>query len=407
MHEFDIPELDTHFPKEKNPFNPAKRAALTSAFEKSTPVLSTSQTRPKTAHARTSSSSSSVDDRITHLHSSDRRTTRLLSFLQSSSSSAPSVNELLSTVRSQGRLNMINKLTIDDINAVVASKDREIEHLRSDFSVEVAELSSTNSSLQEEIARLKEEVVDKELTIDNLSTKIDLLSTKARFFEQKCVEKDQKLTLFSDLQPVFETLSQTFSFTTPSELVEKYDTLQELQRQHLEMLDVANEDKSRLQETVNQLTGTNELLRHKLSNLETVKQSRLEMETERLKSQIRNYEELIKRHDQEVVRSRRLELSLQELHDKWINKDDTLSTEFRPNHIVTAIDMLLTTQGVSDSKDLYFRKLTGLSHRFWREHLSDEEELKGQPLKVYERVFEFVLQLKVKNSNLFKKVGGV
>ncbi|KAL0228368.1 hypothetical protein RCL1_004511 [Eukaryota sp. TZLM3-RCL] len=394
-----LPELDSFFPEGKNPFAPKTRSSLENAIEsiESLPYGSSlgRKPRPKTAVSSTSRSSisrPSSSQTTSRIHTLRKKEAKSQDLINSISFSPSSLNttSLLDQVRTHGRLNYLQKISNDDVTASLVALDKEKEVLIQSHGVQVAELKANRDELLERLRILESNQNEKSSELESLYYTTDLLRSKCRVMEEKLIEKDQKLKTYQSLEPVFKQLSESFSFNSPLELVEKFEFLERTQQESHDQLNSILDERNSFQSKFKTLLQENESLKQQLSNLATSKQSKLEFDLDVLKRQLISNEELLAKHHEETTRYRRISLSLQELYDKWVS-DGTLSLD-KPLDIIEAIDMLLVNRGVNDSDVKYLRQLSGLSNKIWREFFNENIEIKGQPLKIYSSVADLILK---------------
>ncbi|KAL0226661.1 hypothetical protein P9112_013985 [Eukaryota sp. TZLM1-RC] len=389
---FDLPELDPFFDDGRNPFNPQISQSLQSALEGSSRPRKP-KPRPKTASAiplRKSLHHSTTDLRIRNQEHNDLRTSKILSHT-SLVQQSPAIDEMITKARRTGRLNVVSKQIADNMDSMNALHDNEKKRLNEIHSAQLRELVNENEELKENNTNLEHLVTEKDAELESLNYALELVRNKSRIFEEKCMDSDLKLRLYTSLDPIFEQLSEVFSFSSPKDIIERFENLEAIQKNQYEQLSEVAAEKSRLQERISSLLQENDFLKQKFNNSETIKRSKLEIEVEQLRRQVASQESSLDRHFEEVKKSRSLMLNLQDLYEKY---SENFDPEMKPNDIVNAIEMLIVS-GSSSSKEIsYFRKLMGLANKIWMKLYTDQEEIKGQPLQIFTKLLDDMVDLR-------------
>eukprot|EP00761_Pharyngomonas_kirbyi_P002054 gb/GECH01002058.1/.p1 GENE.gb/GECH01002058.1/~~gb/GECH01002058.1/.p1 ORF type:complete len:625 (+),score=200.81 gb/GECH01002058.1/:1-1875(+) len=297
--------------------------------------------------------------------------------------------------KNKARQNYLEHIKSNRIEDVKMESQKEKEQLVAQYKHQIDKLMDEKSKLQFEAESSQKKVTECREESKSLRYTIELLQQKLEKMTEREIENQKKLRVFSNMEPLFDKISEQFNFQHPREVLERLENLEKEQAENYSKLLEAQEMKNDYERKLERVEKENETKRRQ--ELTDLQHSLTKTEKQRrdLQKQLEDAQMESKRLEEFQQKYLTLDAAVLDLWYRWVKEIEDMDEKTHVEETVTSIEAIgqmdnLLTQFTPTKAGEGFRVLSGLSNRFWRKWFKDIPSIKSKPDEIFLRVGQLV-----------------
>jgi len=306
-------------------------------------------------------------------------------------------HELLEGARRLARTAVQRNMQEEGLRAQVGELRTQTDKAAHKHATDLAALAREVETLTERCQLAESALAQRAEQEVELRQTIGLLQQKVLSANEREIEHQRKLCVFTRLEPIFSRLAEQFSFGSPDEVVNRLEFLEHQQMSNSEALAEYQQENSNLKKKVEQFQQEAQAAQVTLASESTRWQTKLErMESDHLAESQSAQDALSKLRDKEGDMLS-LQSSVADLWTRCCNNSELVRATDKeegyllhePLEMISALQELLLMHAPTEAGRSN-RQLQAYANRVWRTHFKSRPQLKNKTLDIFRALHDYL-----------------
>eukprot|EP00955_Chlamydomonas_euryale_P035860 350255-Chlamydomonas_euryale.AAC.16 len=259
-----------------------------------------------------------------------------------------------------------------------------------------AALQAEAEALRQQLDAAHASVVSQSEVEAQLRDTIDLLRARLHGQSQRELENQRRLQQHSQLEPLFDRLAEQFSFSTPEQVLDRLELLEDDRLGTFDQLLQTQDEVTALQSSLNEANKRVELVRTQLTTERLHSSARLQQQNEELRLELESMEALNQRLE---ARQHQLVCMQSAVADLWgrcqddprfvaANQDDpdaAAASIDNPLNVLSACkEYVIAKSGPMANR--HYLESQRIANRVWARHFVHKKDMRGKVLETFEQL---------------------